>query len=352
MKKQFFLPVGLFFFLSFSPLFAQRNLSVDLDDPVYRLLNSLRVRNLCSSLPTAKPYSHAVIVKALQQALQHPDSLYPMEADILHHYIDELTLSIPYAWYQTGSYREDSLKKQKKPPAPVDPSLPPVSGEDAPHAADRPPAPLSVAAIPTAAPAGDAPAGGEPLSDPSASPSPSPSSAPAPIRTFTEVGIKWKTHFSADAFSGGIGTDNYVTGYILGDISDFFSYRIQGSGGIGQYSETAYEPFRFKKSWAGPAYPFTDNIGFNPSTLPTSPSGMFNLNPEFDFAFLDDAIQFRFGRINKDWGYKMGDIMLSYDAIPFASIDATIHPVPWFAVSQTLGWLEPEWSSGDRKSVV
>ena len=54
--------------------FAQQNISVPLDDPVYNMLEYALLRNYCESLPNARPYTLKTVLDALNQILESPDS--------------------------------------------------------------------------------------------------------------------------------------------------------------------------------------------------------------------------------------------------------------------------------------
>ncbi len=288
-------------------LYAQRNLSVELGHPVYQIIESLQVRGLCRDLPKTKPYSHAVIVTALEQALNQEEKLYQMEKEILEHYIADLSGKLDYKWYQTGSYRYDSEKAAAKKLAEATTPTQ-EEGEDA--------------ATETAS---------NDLED-----------EKEPVRVTTEVGINWYTDFNADAVSGDLGTNNFAKAYVQGDISDYFSFYFDIGGGVVLHEDLAYQPFSYKKSWAGNVVPMQGDMNNNFHAYPTTLSGVYDVNPELALAFWDDKVGLKFARIDRDWGYGDGSLMLSEDAIPFSAIDFYINPVDWFNVSVITGWLEAE----------
>lgn len=304
MKKIIFL--SLILLSSTFTLFAQRNLSVELNNPVYQILDSIQVRGLCRDLPKTKPYSHAVIISALKEAINQDDKLYKMEKEILQHYIDDLSGELDYKWYQTGSYRYDSEKTDKK-DAKKELTVPEDAEPRSIESENRPSKPEK-----------------------------------EPVRVITEVGLNWWSEFNADAVSGDLGTNNYATAYVQGDISDYFSFYFDIAGGVVLHEPLAYQPFSYRKSWAGNAVPLGGAMNNNFHADPKTLSGVYNVNPELALSFWEDKVGVRFARIGRDWGYGDGGLMLSYDAVPFSAIDFYINPVEWFNVSVITGWLEAE----------
>ncbi len=66
--------------------FAQKNLSVDVDDEIYNVLEIAEMKGFCSFLPGAKPYTVSRIFKAIDEILEHEDKLKPSEIKILENF--------------------------------------------------------------------------------------------------------------------------------------------------------------------------------------------------------------------------------------------------------------------------
>ena len=80
MKKIF----SIVFILIFGTVcFAQKNLSVNIDNEIYNILDVAEMKGFCDFLPSAKPYTLARILKAVDQILEHEDELKPEEIAIL-----------------------------------------------------------------------------------------------------------------------------------------------------------------------------------------------------------------------------------------------------------------------------
>ena len=69
--------------------FAQKNLSVDVDDEIYNVLEIAEMKGFCSFLPGAKPYTVSRIFKAIDEILEHEDKLKPSEIKILENFKDK-----------------------------------------------------------------------------------------------------------------------------------------------------------------------------------------------------------------------------------------------------------------------
>ncbi len=299
---------GLVFILLFLcvGVFAQQNLSVSLDNPVYKVLESLQVRALCSPLPTAKPYSRARVVMALEEALEKEDKLYRMEKDILIHYIDEFNGDIDYKWYQTGSYRYDSEKDRVNKSA-LEENNNEEKGEVVDESLEK------ISAI---------------------------ESEKKEVPVIFETGFNWWTDFNADAVSGDLGTNNFAKVFVKGSISEYFSFYFDIGGGVVLHEDLAYQPFLYKKSWTGEAVTLQKNMNHAFNSSASVPSGVYDVNPELSFSFWEEKFGFRFARIDRDWGVGKGNLLLSENAIPFSALEFYINPIEWFNVSTILGWLE------------
>lgn len=81
MKKIILSVFALLFCFEFA--FAQKNLSVDVDDEIYSVLEIAEMKGFCSFLPGAKPYTVSRIFKAIDEILEHEDELKPSEIELL-----------------------------------------------------------------------------------------------------------------------------------------------------------------------------------------------------------------------------------------------------------------------------
>lgn len=86
MKKKILCTVLFSLFVSG---FAQQNLSVDIDDEIYRILETCQNRGLCSFMPGAKPYAQARILSAIDEILEHEGTLSETEKAVLIRYKED-----------------------------------------------------------------------------------------------------------------------------------------------------------------------------------------------------------------------------------------------------------------------
>ena len=84
MKKIILSIFALFLCMEFC--FAQKNLSVNIDDEIYSILEVAEMKGFCDFLPGAKPYTVSRIFKAIDEILEHEDELKPSEIEILENF--------------------------------------------------------------------------------------------------------------------------------------------------------------------------------------------------------------------------------------------------------------------------
>lgn len=85
--KKLIAAVCLLFSLSFN-LFAQENLSIDIDNEIYHILDIAQERGLCSRFSGAKPYSLRRIRLALDEILENEESLKPEERKVVENFLE------------------------------------------------------------------------------------------------------------------------------------------------------------------------------------------------------------------------------------------------------------------------
>ncbi len=91
MKKIF---VSIFvLFLSLQTVFSQENISVSVDDEIYKILDVSEMKGLCSFLPGAKPYTVKRIIKAIDEILEHQDELKETEIKVLNNFKDRYKIN-------------------------------------------------------------------------------------------------------------------------------------------------------------------------------------------------------------------------------------------------------------------
>ena len=104
MKRKFF---AFLLILMTASVSAQQHVSVPLNDPVYQVIENALIRNYIRPLPTAKPYSRAVILDALYEMIRSPQ-ISAMEKSAAEGLIARFESRKTDPWYQRGGYRYDS----------------------------------------------------------------------------------------------------------------------------------------------------------------------------------------------------------------------------------------------------
>lgn len=85
MKKNRFFSLFLVFF-SFSFLFSQNFISVELSDKVYDLIEYGKIHGLCKNVTGFKPYTHSEIISCLNEMIENEDVFSENEIEILKSY--------------------------------------------------------------------------------------------------------------------------------------------------------------------------------------------------------------------------------------------------------------------------
>ncbi|MDC7241037.1 MAG: hypothetical protein PQJ50_11825 [Spirochaetales bacterium] len=142
-----------------------------------------------------------------------------------------------------------------------------------------------------------------------------------------------------------------ATGTLSGDVADNFSWALEIGGGAwyvddynydiengGSYDPIAWEPYTFSKGWDGGIHKISslNNYYMMPGGLGIA----YTYNAEINASFFDNRMDFRFGRLRRDWGVGEGNLFLSSNARPFVGIEGTFNPWHWFSLSFITGTLE------------
>lgn len=310
------------FCLSAVPLLAQQHISVPLNDPVYKVIDNALIKNYISPLPTAKPYSRAVILDALYEMIRSPQ-ISAMEKSAAEGLIARFESRKTDPWYQRGGYRYDSEyapdKTTENPSATEESDREEGSGSSA---------------------TGDKEDGEEAGSF----------KEKKSVYTTVEVGGSWQSRADFGAFNNDavFSTENWLELYLQGDLSEYFSYRFNIGVGLTDLNASAYAPYSYSKSWDG--YQFLLKSADNFSHFAEEPAGAIRILPELSLSLWDQKLRFNFSRIRRDWGPGDGNLMISGTARPFMGLDMHLNPVDWFNLSFIVGVLEYESTEGLKKS--
>ena len=310
MKRKFF---AFLLILMTASVSAQQHVSVPLNDPVYRVIENALIRNYIRPLPTAKPYSQATVLNALYEMIQSP-RISSLEKKAAEGLIARFEATKTQPWYQIGGYRYDSEAE---------------SAKAAETAADGTETESDLSEETDEVSVGE--------------------NKKEPILTTVELGASWQTDADFGAFNkdGVFSTENWLELYLQGDISEYFSYRIQAAMGLMVLNMNAYSPYSYSKSWDGYQFPLKDGSALTGFT--EDPAVALQIMPELSLALWDMKLKFNFSRVRRDWGPGDGNLMISGTARPFMGLDMHLNPVEWFNLSFIVGVLEFDASNGGIK---
>lgn len=310
MKRKFF---AFLLILMTASVSAQQHVSVPLNDPVYRVIENALIRNYIRPLPTAKPYSQATVLNVLYEMIQSP-RISSLEKKAAEGLIACFEATKTQPWYQIGGYRYDSEAEAAK---------------AAETAADGTETESDLSEETDEVSVGE--------------------NKKEPILTTVELGASWQTDADFGAFNkdGVFSTENWLELYLQGDISEYFSYRVQAAMGLMVLNMNAYSPYSYSKSWDGYQFPLKDGSALTGFT--EDPAVALQIMPELSLALWDMKLKFNFSRVRRDWGPGDGNLMISGTARPFMGLDMHLNPVEWFNLSFIVGVLEFDASNGGIK---
>lgn len=161
------------------------------------------------------------------------------------------------------------------------------------------------------------------------------------------AGFTWESMASINFNEPDLAQEHWATGYIKGDITDYFSYNFNIAGSLMDLSHSAFAPNTYLKTWDG--YQFILSNFNSCEAISYLPAGGLRMLPELAFSAFGSKVQVKFSRTRRDWGYGAGNLMLSGTARPFIAIETSLNPVSWFSTNFISGTLEYEVNNNDIK---
>ncbi|MGI5172165.1 hypothetical protein H0R92_00995 [Treponema sp. OMZ 840] len=276
--------------------FAQQNISVPLEDPVYAMLDYAMIRGYCETMHNSRPYTLKTVLDLLNQILDNSESL-PKEKTLARETLERLTP------------KSVGLPLKQKSPASVLLKNGSYTWE---------------------------------------------STAKLPVRI--HIGGSWESSFNTNFNSPDLSSIHWFDMYIKGDIGNNFSYNVNAGMGIMKLDiapassgeADSHAPNTFSQSWDGYQYLMQNLATFD--GLSNSPAAGIRLLPEFAVRLWDGKAGINFSRMRRDWGTGDGNLILSKTARPFAAVDVYIRPFPWISLSALTGSLEYFNSKGIQSS--
>jgi hypothetical protein len=204
-----------------------------------------------------------------------------------------------------------------------------------------------------------------------------------------DLGLSWESGLNADG-SGKIGSVNMGTFYLDGDIGSRLSYDFKVRGGFFKidrdelglrpnppyfdpklpaddpygadharpagaspvYSLPAYFPYSFSKPWEAAIFKPANIDSYG--EWPDSVAFGYEIISEIGTSLADNRLQFRFGRMRREWGPGENgtSLFMNSRARPFMALEGTAVPAEWMYFSFLTGALEyqkinDQWSDAD-----
>jgi hypothetical protein len=270
--------------VSVTALWAQDQLPVDIDHPVYRVIEMCSIRGIIPRVSAMKPYTRREVREYVRAAMEDAGSLTQGELSILESAYEE--------------FREQSTA---------------VAG-----------APASPRETRSARGGSQAPALGHPR--------------PWDIHFREESDLR--VGFS-DAVS--IHSVNAADVDVEGGLGPAFSFDLNGGVFFDKVDPQAFPPFEFTKKWDGFHIWFNDAGSIVSDGILQYPGFSVRSLPVLSLDIFDSMGNMQFSRIRREWGVGEGSLSLSATARPILAITGGIRPVSWANFSFLIGSLGNWW---------
>jgi hypothetical protein len=149
----------------------------------------------------------------------------------------------------------------------------------------------------------------------------------------------WESNFAVQAPDESISSVNLAKISARGDLAGFLSWDLTVLGEflyIEREKDTRYVPSMFpytmSKMWDGGVLSLRNAKGYY---WPEDPSLAFGLQGELSGVLLNQQLQFRFGRLRRDWGSGTSgsSLFINAQSSPFLAIEGVYSPLSWLDIS-------------------
>jgi len=319
MKKIFLLLVTLCL-ISFS-VNSQTNLSVDLSDDIYEILDVAQMRGACSTLMAAKPYTQKQIVKAIDEILESDVKFSEVEIEILHRYREKY---VPKKYEKNNGLHSRLENGSEKFPMSFNYNFAVTSEISGGIYNNSDFNSFGYDIMPEFNFTGDL---GKNVS--------------YRLDGYFDFSYMPLYEMTKDGGYYGIGYnwfDKDVDKFLGGeDVATTVNQRY-----LKKFNNNSYMPFSYRKKWSGQYYLFSNLTASGTEGWASEPGFGFAINSELRSSFLDDKVIVGVGRLNREIaGADNGSsLVLNANAQPFYAVDMSFNILPVLKYTALTGILE------------
>lgn len=308
--------VCFIFIISSVSIFAQNNVSVEVSNPIYDIIDIAQVKGLCGKLSGARPYTQKRILEILDEILEHSDSLSETEIKIINGYIKESEIDYSEknkfgASYFTNNSKSIPIKFGLTYSFGLETGVGLYNKSD--YNA------FAFDFVPQFALAGD-------------------------FGDFLGFNFNGVFDFAKIPLHKA-GDDYYIGTNWFNSHDDSGAEVLRGSKGnrtIPYFENNAWLPYTHIYSSSGQYYWVNKLIPSSLGSLKEESTAYGNFYSEIRANFLDDMINIGFGRISREWAAmdKSSSLVLNRTAVPFYGLDFSFNVSSWLSYSFITGSLE------------
>jgi hypothetical protein len=157
----------------------------------------------------------------------------------------------------------------------------------------------------------------------------------------------WESDFSVQAPDGSISSVNLATLSVRGDLAGFMSWDVTALGDFlyierdrDQVGVPSMFPYTVSKMWDGGVLSLRNAKDYY--AWPDDPSFAGRLQGELSGVLFNEQLQFRLGRLRRDWGSGTSgsSLFMNAHASPFLAIEGVYSPLSWLDISFLTGVTE------------
>jgi len=161
----------------------------------------------------------------------------------------------------------------------------------------------------------------------------------------TDFLFSWESNFAVQAPDAYISSVNLAKISARGDLSDFISWDITAMGEFlyierNESGVPSMFPYTMSKMWVGGVLSLLNAEAY--FAWPDEPSLAAGLQGELSGALFGQLLQFRLGRLRRDWGSGTSgsSLFMNAQASPFIAVEGIISPLQWLDISLLTGVTE------------